>query len=595
MSMAHKRKKKNGSFFTKRCFVLIVGDDGAVLLYMEKNRVLRRLYSPGLDPQDTQVFKELIATDTKAPMYVIADIMDQSYIPQSLPPVSALSVTQLINKRLERDFAPTDIRGAILLGRSDEGRRDWNYLFVSTPNIPPLSHWIDLVAELPNRMEGIYLLPVEAVNIIKRLWEIFSKEKSESADGKQKKKSKSLSFTPDKKNASESPPRAEWRLLVSHNKVGGFRQVVTCNNQLVFTRLTQPVGEVMPEVIAGNIEQEIANTIEYLRRLSFRNDDGIEAAIIVSQDISRYLKTNALNAMHKSYIMSPHEAAEKLGLMHATLEADHFGDVVLAAEFGQTRKKKLALHTQYTRSLNKLYRICDFANIAAAIIIPVILLFYVLSGINIIETADDTDFSEKKRAQAQSLLSDKQSEIAAFPIDVERIADVVSLYEAIGENNQYPLPLISRFATLLSDKILVQSIAWDTANFLSEKIPEKPVKMVFKVEFLEQEQGNEEFIEDANIFIRKVKTTFPEYDVQHSRLPGIIQEDEDLEISFDDDKPNKASVANGKIIVDFTLTGPIAVEKNSEEKKDKVSLLNNREHKPMTSPASSTGKEVTQS
>ena len=66
-----------------------------------------------------------------APIVLVIDNMDQSYIQQSLPPVSSFSVQKLIKRRLERDFGKNDIKGAISLGRDTGGRKDWNFLMVA--------------------------------------------------------------------------------------------------------------------------------------------------------------------------------------------------------------------------------------------------------------------------------------------------------------------------------------------------------------------------------------------------------------------------------------------------------------------------------
>jgi len=47
-----------------------------------------------------------------------------------LPPVSRFR-PKLIRRRLERDFANSEIRGAILLGREQTGRKDWNFMMVA--------------------------------------------------------------------------------------------------------------------------------------------------------------------------------------------------------------------------------------------------------------------------------------------------------------------------------------------------------------------------------------------------------------------------------------------------------------------------------
>jgi hypothetical protein len=51
--------------------------------------------------------------------------------------------------------------------------------------------------------------------------------------------------------------------------------VILKDGRIIFTRLTQPVGELMTDVIAGNIEQEMASTVEYMKRLSFSPSQGL--------------------------------------------------------------------------------------------------------------------------------------------------------------------------------------------------------------------------------------------------------------------------------------------------------------------------------
>ncbi|MCC7260574.1 MAG: hypothetical protein IT567_06040, partial [Alphaproteobacteria bacterium] len=300
----------------KRRFVLSVGDEGAILTYMDGSRVLRRLFAFAPNPQEIVPFRELLSSDTKSPVFVLLDVMDQSYVPQSLPPVSSLGLHKLIEKRLARDFAAEDIKGALPIGRSEDGRKDWHFLFISVPNIPPTSGWIEFLTGLENRVRGIYLLPIEARGFINDL--------HAAAFGKA---------------GGERKP-AEWQILVSHNKVGGFRQVVLRNGKLVFTRLTQPIGEAIPGVIAGNIEQEVSNTLEYLKRLAFTDGATLDIYLIVADAIKEALATGSLQKYHV-YAFSPHEVAGMLGLSGAAEPGDSFGDVVIAAVFGRTLRKRL--------------------------------------------------------------------------------------------------------------------------------------------------------------------------------------------------------------------------------------------------------------
>ncbi len=225
--------------------MFFIGDEGTVLVYIKNNSVQSRQFVPDAGEQYLQEIRQTLAKDPKAPVLLVVDNMDQTYMQQTLPPVSSMSVKKLIKRRLERDFGTNDIKGAIMLGREKAGRKDWNFLMVALEKSPQLSTWIDFVSGLPNRFQGIYLVSTEAEIIVKDL---------ERAMG-----------------VPKEGTGSEWKFFVSHDKVGGFRQVVLKNGRIIFTRMAQPVGETTPEVIAGNIEQEMLSTIEYMRRLGFQS------------------------------------------------------------------------------------------------------------------------------------------------------------------------------------------------------------------------------------------------------------------------------------------------------------------------------------
>ena len=178
-------------------FVLFLGDEGAILVYLQGKKVLRRLFASSPEPANTRSLLEALSVDPKAPVTMLIDMMDQSFVRQTLPPVTQFSVSKLIKRRLDRDFAADDIKGAIILGREKGGRKDWNYMMVSLANTHLLNKWVELIAERPNPFGGIYLLPIEA--------ELYTKTLVEKLGLKS---------------------NSEWQLLVSHNKVSGFRQVV---------------------------------------------------------------------------------------------------------------------------------------------------------------------------------------------------------------------------------------------------------------------------------------------------------------------------------------------------------------------------------
>src|SRR5688572_30641217 len=136
MALALKRKPKEGgqkarssapklSKGKKEHFTLFVGDDGAILVYMEGRTVVRRLFAPTATLDHTRTMTELMAQHPKAPIRILMDVIDQQYIRQTFPPVSPLSVGGLVDRRLKRDFPAEDLKGAIRLGREATARKDW--------------------------------------------------------------------------------------------------------------------------------------------------------------------------------------------------------------------------------------------------------------------------------------------------------------------------------------------------------------------------------------------------------------------------------------------------------------------------------------
>src|SRR5262249_30241251 len=138
-------------------YVLFLGDEGAILIYLKGNAVQSRQFIPDASEHNLREFKQTLAKNVHAPLVMVIDSMDQSYVQQTLPPVSSLSVNKLIKRRLERDFASSDIKGALLLGREKTGRKDWNFLMVAVEKSPQLTLWLDFIEDLPHRFLGIHL------------------------------------------------------------------------------------------------------------------------------------------------------------------------------------------------------------------------------------------------------------------------------------------------------------------------------------------------------------------------------------------------------------------------------------------------------
>lgn len=538
---AAKKSSKSGLKPVRRrsAFVLMVGDDGGILTFIEKGKVVRRVFAPSAEEQHLKPITEMLNASPKVPVYLLCDLMDQSYVRHSLPPVSSLSINKLVQRRLKRDFAPEDIKGALALGREKKGRKEWNYLLISLANSAALQQWLDPLLQMPNRFCGLYLVPVESQQFVKALTQVAVSDA----------------------NAHES----EWKILVAHDKVSGFRQVVLQNHQLVFTRLTQLSSDTPPEVMAGNIEQEVQNTIEYLRRMSFNDDAGLDVFIIIAQPVRDLIETNKLGATRVK-AFSPYDAAKMLGLEQAALSGDRFSDVVLSANFAMRQKPQIKLLTAYAKKLQQLYMgIYGLRAVAilAGVAIAAQLLMALWGGWSMISENDDV---QARLRSAQIELEDAEKRYALLDQDQEKVMRVAALHRAVPKDIESPFAFINTLASLKDSTIRLKEWSWSygkeatpEAGKAPAKTPENGYFISMQVEFLDHRGDLRLLAQQADELTAALASQFESLKITRSLLPQERKkEGADQKIILDLDAPleeQSFEVSPGDQIITFQLSG----------------------------------------
>jgi hypothetical protein len=506
----------------KRQFILTIGDDGAVLIYMNGTTLEQRLFVPLTSKADIKKMLAILLNDPKAPIAILMDNMDQSYTQQSLPAVSKLNITKLVRKKLDREYSGNYIKGAVLLGRAASGRKDWNYLFVASPSTPPLSSWLDVIIDLPNEISGIYLLPIELGAMVTKLEKLLYAGK----------------------NKLGAMTVSRWQIVITHNKTGGFRQAAFKDGKIVFSRLIHASGETSAFIIAGAIEQEFLNTIEYLRRLSFQESDGYDITVIASQEIKQALSEAVLKGNNTS-VLTPFEAASKLGLLKAASQEDRYADVVIAAHFSQQRKHVLALHTPLTRKLKYIATAVRWSRIGMSWIIPLVLIMLISSayeGYNINEKISQL---QKERNDIQQKWQGAEKGTYSLQ-EAVKISDIVKLYMMLSGSGLSPLTVIADFNSIKGSDVLVKNINWQIKDVDKASGKVKGIKIILELEFINNSVGFDGLFENFDLFIKKVENKFSHYDVEYSRLPEKITFDEknkiipiSVTISGPKDQPDK--------------------------------------------------------
>ncbi len=529
-------RASSGKARGRKKFILILGDEGAILVFMQGNTVLRRLFAASPQPDHTEAVLDLLQNNPTVPFYLLVDVLDQQYVRHLFPPVSSLSVSNLVKRRLSRDFQDEDLTGSIQLGREKAGRKEWQYLLIALANTPLIQQWLDLLVEQPNEFKGVFLTPVEGQNYIKLLHKTFSNEKPLS-----------------------------WQLLVSHHKVSGFRQIVLRDGKLAFTRVTQAIDDDVAAVIAGNIEQEIINTLEYLKRLGLAENHTLELIAVVAQEVQEALDLKRF-AAGQSIVLTPLEVAEALKFEQAALSADRFGDVVMAAAFARS-KPQLKLMTAYGQKLGQLYNARRGIKALGALAVLALLGMSVMNLLQVSQSGSAVEQTEAQRRPVQQQLANVRQAVEGLNKDVAFKSAIMLTHDAYMSNIHPPKEFIDTLAPLLGPDVRVRSMLWGPPGVVSQQAvqglqipastrPNLPHEMQVDLEFVGQYPDTEALAFVVQQNVKQIREAMPAYEVINQPYPWESRENTNLEISFDQQAQQQPEIREGDNKITLIFRGP---------------------------------------
>lgn len=308
----------------KKEIVISLGDEGAIITVFEGGLNKNRYF---FETPYVADFENLMISLRDHCVYIVLDNIDQNYVFNKFPLISSAKLQKIIDRKISSEFDEADLNTFQILHKNKKSR-EVNVAMISLRNSSPLIDWLEIIYELPNLFKGIYLLPIESVDYVNEIRQIYNKDKNFE--------------------------KFEWEILISHNKVGGYRQVVFRNGKIVFTRISQNVGIQSPDMIGDNISKEMESTLEYIRRIGYE-EKSICVYVIASSDSFAYIDLPTIKSSDLLYL-SPFEVDQKLGLNTLVSENDKFGDVVFAANFINKKKKQLRiLPAKQAKILNYIY------------------------------------------------------------------------------------------------------------------------------------------------------------------------------------------------------------------------------------------------
>ncbi|MBN8828405.1 MAG: hypothetical protein J0H68_06840 [Sphingobacteriia bacterium] len=505
----------------KNLYVLIIGDSGAILVYFKDFKVESRIYLQDYSQEYIDQFIQLIGQDKKAPIYILLDTIDQTYNLQSLPAVNAFSINSLVKKRLEREFPEDILKGSMFIDRATTGRKDWNYLFIGAPLNPTILNWINLIVNLPNELKSILLLPVEAQNLIKLY---------------------------NQKNYDKTSKPPTIQLLVLHTKVSGIRQVVIRNGKIIFTRLISNGEQEYEDVIAGQFEQEIVNTIQFINRNSNKENDNIEVIVVCSTDIKKFL---AKNNNYKTF--TPYEIAKFLDINSNVLGSDRFVDVVMASLVA-FEPNILPLHIKKTKLLYFFHEAIKYSKLISAFVFSLIIVIIVNYFITTQTYNQQIDINQIQLAEFLNKIETRKKQSRINEEDSIIIKEVTKLYKSLTTTNISPLQAFNKFYKASKNNVIVKSFEWKLENAANNLTGNQPnpnpvllpnnVRSVsnFSIKFTNTGSSYQELFANFEKYIKDLEKEFSDYIVEYTRINQQItfqEQTQEIPVSITIKGPNK--------------------------------------------------------
>lgn len=261
-------------------FVLVVGDEGALLLRVAGGSVADSQFAPAGDDAAAKAICDRLATRRRAPVTLLLDTQEQLYRQESLPDLGSLDRRRLIARRFAREMAGLSVGGMMPRRESRLGRAK-GLLIAGAAAGPAVDVWLDRLGSVPNPVSGVGLLPLESAGLAARL---------------------------------RPPSRTEgrlWTILIDRHRVSGLRQIVVCDGEFVLTRLT--ALRTPAALDAASVASVFEETREYLVRSGLAREDGVAVVILAGAEEATDLETIGIAADSVS-VMTPAEAARRLGL-----------------------------------------------------------------------------------------------------------------------------------------------------------------------------------------------------------------------------------------------------------------------------------------
>ncbi|WP_459950552.1 hypothetical protein [Denitratisoma sp. agr-D3] len=260
-------------------------DDLGLRAYRKHGRALSLEETFGADAPGREAFATYLRRHEDSRFTVVADLVDEEFREERIPPVHGRDRRALLARRLEQCFHGLPHLATLSLGRSRQGRRDESVLLAALPRTALISPWLEILKTTGSRCSGLYSMPF--------LVAAWHRRRQTAGVGQ----------------------------LVLTMSRGGLRQTYCAQGQVRFSRLT-PMATLAAEDIARHCMAEAMKISHYLAGQSPTGDQApLPVLLLAHRDDHPLLRQHCHDTDHLSFIFL--DLAQEYRRLHPASTADH--------------------------------------------------------------------------------------------------------------------------------------------------------------------------------------------------------------------------------------------------------------------------------
>ncbi len=492
-------------------FVVTIGNYGSVVTLHNGKNIEQTIFFDSFTEENKKSLQELFTKYKSTPIHFLLDTVDQSYKKKTYPYVRKSDLIHLIKRDIANDADKESLKNYIILGDgkypkgTPASQKKWECLFVSSSNSETTNAWINFALEMPNRVSGIYMSPIETFSLFKLL----------------KLNIKSSSQIKNKRN--------DLYCLLLQNKVSGIRQTVFSNDGIIFTRVVNYNFE-EPDFLE-KYEQDIHSTFEYLKRL-FPDLHISELDIINIFPTKILAKLNSITNIDFHFVnYTPFQAASGAGYNNLIPKDSEFCDLLIAKVFASSKKKLLKFTTAAISTFEKLFLIIRssyYLNLLLLMLIGATCLFAINSQNNIAEIKSIAEIDRLSAAQSLSKVKSAALDGEIFTdanetVEIDRILDIGRINDAIGSVGASIPEVYIKLKFIKEYGAKLNGFSYTLTNF-TYKAPTNNVnyKISLSGEISNRSGDIEDLFTEFDGLTSQFKKTFDKNKLTYSELPRNI-------------------------------------------------------------------------